>query len=115
MKDNKFYKVTGENREKFIRILKVLNRFYESTNEGKGKDLNNRIELSNSDISEFEIQKFEKYKFICSGKIGEKKTEWIHIDGIQEERDLIKAEDHPVFHIECLSDIYSNIIKEQVA
>jgi hypothetical protein len=63
--------------------------------------------------SEFHVEKVEEYEYIIYAKNLENNQEltWIIVDGIAEERKIhtLKKElDHPVFQIECMSDIYKD-------
>ena len=100
----------------FVEIIKILNRFYcLSPGEEKSPSVNFREEICESKLNDLSIfiQKFGDYEFlikviISKGK-SDKQDSWIHIDGIQQEREeLLRSgiKEHPVFQLICITDLY---------
>ncbi|XDD50451.1 hypothetical protein AB3N59_01165 [Leptospira sp. WS92.C1] len=100
-------------KEEFRRIVSVLNGFYRSktTIRKLNGSQKMRIRLEKKDFQNFEVflKKIGDHDFLIFLKIENKYDSWIHIDGIQEERERFILEgktDHPVFKIVCISDLY---------
>ena len=94
------------------KIIKVINRYYNSFNEEKSvsqsfRELVEKTEPENLKIS---VRKFGIYEYVISAEILHRgKDSWIHMDGISEERKLMLEKgitNHPVFKIVSLSDIF---------
>lgn len=107
-------KVFNEDQKtKFIEILRILVRYYEMVQDSNQmKDFQFRKELVEMPIDSFqiEVKKIGDYEFNVKVIVGDKVVEWVHIDGIMEERNRLKESnnlDHPVFRIVCLTDIYN--------
>ena len=109
-------------KDAFQHIMMVLNRYYLQT-EGHDKDTIDpsrqfRLDLvkANTDNLKIFIKKFSNYEYLVYSELdkGEEiRTDyWVHIDGIQQERDELASnggqENHPVFSIYCMSDLYDN-------
>lgn len=71
--------------------------------------------------SEVERKKHYEYLIYCEVILFDFRTEcenWIHVDGIQLERDNLRSRgiiDHPAFEINCVTDLYckfSNPVEE---
>jgi hypothetical protein len=98
----------------FQRIVRTLNIYHSSIKVSKSEGMNFRerlVQTQVEDIKSIAIKHFGDYEYFVSVKITEEdKEQWIHIDGIAEERKLFKGKDrnHPVFSMVCLEDIYSN-------
>ncbi len=103
-------------KPEFQELVRILNRFYsQSLDYVKSPSFQFREELclQNPDDLGIFVQKFGTYEFLIYVTIksgdSEKKDSWIHIDGVRQERDeLLKIgkNNHPVFQLVCMSDLY---------
>lgn len=100
-------------KDEFTNIVSVLNQFYVA--KTPYSKLSNsqklRIQLEKEGFKNFEafLKKLGEHDFLIYLKADGKYESWIHIDGIQEERDRFTIEgmkDHPVFEIVCISDLF---------
>ena len=104
-------KVNLQPKEKaeFIKILKILNHYY-SMRGDKGKDFQFREFLIKSQLEDFSIEaeKLSKFEYqITATTITGDSRQWIHLDGIAEERERFSdKKDHPVFSITSLGDLF---------
>lgn len=106
---------------RFIRILNVLNRYYESQKDKKinGIEFRKKIVESNGEGLKIYLKKFKEYGFMVHVKLLDEQSSWIHIDGIAKERKQIEtssflvSHNHPIFEIDCLSDIFADCIKSE--
>jgi len=112
--ETKWKTIPQEHLVRFIRILNVLNRYYESQ-EGKkiyGLEFRKKIVESNhADLSVY-LKQFGEYEFMVHAKLLDEHGSWIHIDGIAEERKQV-GPNHPIFEIDCLSDIFADCIESE--
>ncbi|TGK28237.1 hypothetical protein EHQ12_12755 [Leptospira gomenensis] len=100
-------------KDEFRKILSALNRHYapvvsESKKLGSQKL---RFELEKRESDDFDVffKKIGTYDFAVVLKSGNRFDSWIHLDGIREEQERFLFEgknDHPIFQIVCLSDLY---------
>ncbi|EKR99932.1 hypothetical protein LEP1GSC125_3057 [Leptospira mayottensis 200901122] len=72
-----------------------------------------RIRLAQKKVKKFEVflKKVSGYEFIIFLQIENQFESWIHVDGIQEEKDRFLKEgknDHPIFEHISISDLYEN-------
>ena len=97
--------LADDQRDKFFHILKILNHYY-TMQKIKSADQDFRIRITeDQENTQVEMQQIGTYEFqITATNQGETK-EWIHMDGIQEEREKL-PKDHPVHFIVCMTDIY---------
>ncbi len=102
-------------KEEFQKILSVLNRYYHNSKENltDSQIFREKVALVGQENLRIFLKKFGKYEFFITAKILEQEKwiqdSWIHVDGIQEERDQLKRKgllNHPVFSITCVSDLY---------
>jgi hypothetical protein len=105
--EQKFVKI--KNKEEFIKMTNVLNKFYSLHKETE--DLKVRKELCKEPLKSLTIKvnHIRNYEFMVTMKSKNVESTWIHVDGIMEERDSLKEKgflDHPVFNIICLTDLY---------
>ncbi|MBM9499894.1 hypothetical protein JWG44_06475 [Leptospira sp. 201903071] len=100
-------------KDEFVNIVSVLNQFYVA--KAPYSKLSNsqklRIQLEKDGFKNFEafLKRLGEHDFLIYIKANEKYESWIHIDGIQEERDRFLNEGtkiHPVFDIVCISDLF---------
>lgn len=112
---NGWFKIPNKKKSDFQHILNVLNKYYESINKTDNTLLEFRKNLCKKKKSEFDVylKKIDKYVFLTQIKLKnipiDTNHKWIHIDGIEEEKDKFKSlgnTDHPVFSIVCLTDIF---------
>lgn len=108
----------------FQNILRILNRYYDAFSQDKNKSDTQKFREEISYLPginlECYVKKFGKYEYLVYCEIREnlervKSDTWIHIDGIAEERDLLKEKDiinHPVNNIYCMKDIYENCTED---
>ena len=106
--------IPQEHLGRFIRILNVLNRYYELQKDKKinGIEFRKKIVESNGEGLKIYLKKFKEYGFMVHVKLLDEQNSWIHIDGIAEERKQVKH-NHPIFEIDCLSDIFADCIKAE--
>jgi len=109
-------------KDAFQHIMMVLNRYYLQTEEHGIEHTDPsrqfRLDLVRMDTDNLKIfiKKFSNYEYLVYSELEEReeiRTDyWVHIDGIQQERDELASnggrEDHPVFSIYCMSDLYKN-------
>lgn len=99
-------------KERFQRIVLILHRFYELTSSGKreGADFKERFGKTKSKDVQIRLKKIGNWEYHVTCSIGNHEEDnWIHVDGIKEERDALIKEgisDHPVFEIDCVSDLF---------
>jgi len=110
----KWMTLTSNVRE-FLHILKVLNRFYDSHGVPNTTECHlfrkRMVEVGDPSLMHIHICKIGSYEFLIHCRlVGEnKESTWIHVDGIAEERErLIKIsiDNHPVFGIACMTDLF---------
>jgi hypothetical protein len=105
----------------FIKIVKVLNNYYNNmykyTSDPKTAShvfRENLVSASLDEIKFIHIENIDKFTYkICVEMVNGNSQEWIHVDGIAEERIELRKrniESHPVFSITCLEDIVNNKI-----
>jgi hypothetical protein len=99
----------------FLEILKVLNRHYSyiGPNEPQTETALFRKKIEAVNPSELQVQllRVDSYQFLIKATFNNEAKKWYHIDGIQQERDCASTpENHPVYSITCLTDIYLNKI-----
>ena len=116
-KNSKAWREIKEHKNEFQNILKVLNSFYDAIAEEKENDsqrFRKSLEKENTEKFRIFLKKFGRYEFLVYAEIsdterGSRSDSWIHIDGIAEEREQMRKrgnDDHPVFSIKCLTDLY---------
>jgi hypothetical protein len=113
--------IPQEHLGRFIRILNVLNRYYELQKDKKidGLEFRKKIVESNCEGLNVYLKQFGEYEFIVHAKLLDEQSSWIHIDGIAEERKQIEtssflvSHNHPIFEIDCLSDIFADCIESE--
>ncbi|MDV6234227.1 hypothetical protein CH379_001100 [Leptospira ellisii] len=110
--DGEWTRLQGR-KEEFRRILSALNRQYvPAISESKRLDSKKlRFELENDESDNFDVfvKKIGTYDFFVVLKSGNRFDTWIHLDGIRREQERFLFEgkdDHPIFEIVCLSDLY---------
>lgn len=110
----KWKTIPQEHLGRFIRILNVVNRYDESRDGQKinGLKFRKKIVESNGDGLNVYLKQFEEYSFMVHAKLLGEQNSWIHIDGIAEERKQV-GPNHPIFEIDCLSDIFADCIKSE--
>lgn len=99
-----------QNKTEFLRILKVLNHYYEM--KGERDEFRKSLESISEDQIILEVSKLGKFEYqvTASVKDGESQT-WIHIDGISEERErFAKFPEHPVFSLTSMGDLFESAI-----
>lgn len=103
----------------FQKILGVLNRYYNilssKDKQPKSSSVLFREKLEKTTASEtvVSLSKINKYDYHIKASIGDENAEWVHVDGIQEERDQLAEKnitEHPVYNITCLTDLYTDKI-----
>jgi hypothetical protein len=94
------------------KIVKALNRYYNSFNKEKSVSQSFRelVEQSQPENLKIEVRKFGSYEYLINAEILHRgKDSWIHMDGISQERDELRKREilnHPVFKIVSLGDIF---------
>lgn len=118
--ENEWKQLAETDKPEFQNILGILNRYYSQFSKDKEETqsflppvkFRKDVEKSKPEEVSIYLKKFGKYEFLVYVEIsGDKprKDSWIHIDGVQQERDdfLKKGiKTHPVFEITCLEDLY---------
>lgn len=109
-------------KDEFQKILAVLNRYYHKSGDEltQSQLFREKVALANVENLRIFLQKFGKYEFLITVKLLEEEKwledSWIHVDGIQEEREQLKRKgclNHPVFSITCLTDLYKQAEKTE--
>ena len=113
-----------ERKEEFLDIIRVLNRYYamNPSADHPNDSFRFREKMLASPLDEVKIymKRFGDYEFLITVKLHDGKKErvesWIHVDGIQQERDELEQETqrkkkNPVFNITCVSDLFSSSCK----
>lgn len=110
--------VKVEAKVAFKNIVHVLNRYYDRNPSGTPSDavlFRKAIVATPEESFRVFLKKFGTYEFLLVVELtieGEKKMDsWIHIDGIAQERIILKEkgiENHPVFNITSICDIYES-------
>lgn len=100
--------------QKFQKILSVLNRYhnammFKSQSKSQTQISREKIEKENPENLIVKVRKFGDHEYVVDAEIKNVvRDTWIHVDGIAQERKLVKDKpDHPIFKIECLEDIYN--------
>ncbi len=120
-KDNKedWKELNPEGITQFKSILSAIEKFQafvlrSDTTKGSPWDFKRDL-LKAKECKIYVKQTEDKHVFRIYAEILEKtkirRENWIHIDGIQEAREIFESEEnmnHPVFTINCLYDIYRN-------
>lgn len=105
-----------ERKDDFLHILRILNHYYENQSQTKNQLYLFRKELVERDPETIRIflAKIGTYEYFVSASLSLDPNEtetWIHVDGIAEEREKLKAIpnlDHPVFSLVCMSDLFES-------
>ena len=98
----------------FQKIVKILNKYYNTLGSiPKSNSTLFRQKIVEAPASKLTISlsQNDKYTYTVQATYLQETYEWIHIDGIQEERDQFQEKeitDHPVFQITCLTDLYTD-------
>ncbi|GBF50854.1 hypothetical protein LPTSP4_23810 [Leptospira ryugenii] len=99
--------------DEFQNILRILNHYYEMLSTKVSPLFQFRKEVAGlaSDQVQIFLSPLGKYEFQIACKVPKQNRceTWIHLDGIQEERDRLQANgihEHPVFQIVCLNDLF---------
>lgn len=111
---DKWFQINEEGLKIFNDILRSLIAFHEMIH-GNTKSSDETwifkkrlVESANPLVA---IKKFGDYEYLVFAKIQDKYNSWIHIDGIQLERielEKIGTQEHDVFNILNMTDIYTN-------
>jgi hypothetical protein len=96
----------------FLHIVKVINRYYDNPKEKQSEGFLFRKSLveKQSDDMTIDIRKIGEYEFLIECNNFGVKEVWLHVDGIQQERDdLLKKEivKNPIFDIVAMTDVYN--------
>jgi|JI9StandDraft_2_1071091.scaffolds.fasta_scaffold40571_3 hypothetical protein len=116
-KNNSYWFELMQEKEEFKRIVSILNRFYNLQPSAKHPTpahvFREEIVLAEVDKLRIFLKKFGSFEFLVvveiATELGKKMDSWIHIDGIAQERLIMKEKgklDHPVFKITSLDDLY---------
>lgn len=112
-----------EEKDEFKNIVGILNRYYregrlDSTKTSAQLFREELVESKNESLRIF-MKKFGKFELLIVVEIetknGKKMDSWIHIDGIAQEKEIMKEQgrsDHPVFNIVGLLDLFNRSTKE---
>ncbi|MFB5652908.1 LIC_13246 family protein [Leptospira wolffii] len=122
MKDNQWKQLDSVGIDHFRKIQHLLNTFYKEVGFHQKKEL---AYFKNRLVTEENVKIFIKkirngsednkyYEYLIYSEmilVGMRKEceNWIHIDGIQVERDDLRGKgiiDHPAFEINCVTDLY---------
>ena len=117
-KNSYWFELMQEKKE-FKKIVSILNRFYNlqsSANHPTPAHIfREEVVLADVDKLRIFLKKFGSFEFLVvveiATELGKKMDSWIHIDGIAQERLIMKEKgklDHPVFKIISLDDLYQN-------
>lgn len=116
---NSYWFELMQEKEEFKKIVSILNRFYNlqsSANHPTPAHIfREEVVLADVDKLRIFLKKFGSFEFLVvveiATELGNKMDSWIHIDGIAQERLIMKEKgklDHPVFKIISLDDLYQN-------
>ena len=110
--------VKMEAKVAFKNIIHVIDRYYSLNSTGalsEAQLFRKAIVATPEESFRVFLKKFGTYEFLLVVELtieGEKKMDsWIHIDGIAQERIILKekgVEKHPVFNITSLCDLYES-------
>lgn len=97
--------------EKTIEFQKILKAIITFENKNPSINTEFRKNIVASDPKEFlvEVSHLEEYEFLVRCTLNGLTQEWIHLDGIAEEREFFRQKgihSHPVFDLVCMSDLY---------
>ncbi len=112
-----------EKKGDFLRILEVMNRYYKSNMSENYPSESSRFRenLLNTPPENFKIfiKRFGNFEYFIAAELSMKEgtrfDSWIHIDGIEEEKKELKQRkinDHPIFEIISLTDLFMNCCKK---
>ena len=104
-KESSWYELV-ERKAEFIEIIRVLQKD-ETQNSQNEASYEFRSQLVESPIEKITIfiKQFGNYEFLIKAKLGNRTEQWIHVDGIQQERDEL-MKDREVFHITSVCDLF---------
>ncbi|WP_411822409.1 LIC_13246 family protein [Leptospira sp. 'Mane'] len=106
-------KLNADGKKKFQNIMRVVNLHHAIQLKEHSEILEYRKRIVLADVKSFEIYVESlgafAYGIICVHE--EVVKEWIHVDGISEERERLEEKgifEHPIFEITCLTDILAD-------
>lgn len=114
-----------DKKDEFQSIIAVLNRYYNlnppKNHPSSAYRFREELVIASLDSIRVFIKRYGQYEYLIAVEIlqesNKKMDSWIHIDGIQQERDELKSKnvvEHPVFNIFCISDLYSKYSQEVI-
>jgi len=101
-----------ERKEEFLHIVRVLENYASAVGLKTSKFRKALSEVREEELCRIYFKQIGKYEYEVKAHLKLEdwlEDNWIHIDGIQEERDRfeeIGKVDHPVFGLTNLSDLY---------
>lgn len=121
-------KLSDKGKQDFIQIIKLMQSMYKKTAMEKTVGFQFRENLVKYSVDKLSlvVKYIGQYDYQISAWVEDetlplelRQQSWIHCDGIKEERDKysdgVGERSHPVFSINCLTDIYnrevSNVTK----
>lgn len=115
-KQTGWYELIQE-KEEFKNIVRILNRYYNinppNNHPSNAHTFREDIVQANLDDLRIFLKKFGNYEFLIVVEIsspkGVRMDSWIHIDGVSQERIVMKEKgklDHPVFRIVSMEDLF---------
>lgn len=100
-----------DRKDEFLEMLKVIHRDDSQKPDPLNRELvevfNFQAQLIEAPVEKVKIylKKLQDYEFVIKAKLGNRKEEWLHVDGIKQERhEIIRME--TVFHITCVTDLF---------
>lgn len=118
-KEDGWKELSSEGVKQFKTILSAIEKFQSitlraHTTEGSPWDFKKDL-LKAKECRVYVKATKDKHVFLIYAEIIEegkiRRENWVHIDGIQEAREIFEKQGdltHPVFTINCLSDVYRN-------
>ncbi|TDY71336.1 hypothetical protein CLV96_0298 [Leptospira meyeri] len=110
MEDFKVRIFNIEEKNRFQSILKILNNYYKQNSKNDvHSEKRERIAHFKPDKFTLMVKYLGDFSYEINCESEEINYSWIHIDSISDERIRIKElgiQDHPIFEIDCLGDIF---------
>ncbi|EMP03493.1 hypothetical protein LEP1GSC171_1314 [Leptospira santarosai str. HAI1380] len=115
MEDDSWREMNEQGIKEFLIILKVLDAFYSANRkETSREELKFRSKLQTEKDIRIFLKALDKSGYYILAQLKEngklQSKNWIHIDGIQEEKERFRELGdltHPIFKVTCVTDIFN--------
>ncbi|WP_061247703.1 LIC_13246 family protein [Leptospira noguchii] len=115
LEDDSWKEMNEQGIKEFLIILKVFDAFYSANQKETSKEeLKFRSKLQTEKDIRIFLKALDEFAYYILAQLKEngklQSKNWIHIDGIQEEKERFRDLGdltHPIFSITCVTDIYN--------